>query len=182
MAARALQLSVTAHLQSLKPPWTVLLVLQAGQRAESVVKTPEGFVLRVIRGRKCRSTEGLFMEIAEAMKFPDYFGHNWDALEECLADLEWLTAKGYVLCFTEAELILSDEEDEFATFLEVLNDAGEAWASGDAGPQGDRAKPFHSLLTVSGRNIAKRMHWGLPPMMASPVGRSGRKRSPSRPK
>ena len=168
MAARPSQLSLTTHLQSLKPPWTVLLVLTAGQRVESVAKAPEGFAVRVIRGRKCRNTEKLFLEIAEAMKFPDYFGHNWDALEECLADLEWLTAKGYVLCFTEAELILADDEDEFATFVEVLNDAGEAWASGEAGPEGDRPKPFHSLLTVSGRNLSKRMHWGLPRMTASP--------------
>ena len=46
--------------------------------------------------------------------------------------LEWLPAKGYVLLFTDAELILPDDEEEFATFLEVLNDAGEAWASGQA--------------------------------------------------
>jgi RNAse (barnase) inhibitor barstar len=179
MAARASQLSLTNHLQSLKPPWTVLLVLKGGQRAESVVKRPDGFVLRVIRGRKCRSTAGLFADIAEALEFPDYFGHNWDALEECLADLEWLSGRGYVFVFTEAELILPDEEAEFATFLEVLNDAGEAWASGEAGPQGDLAKSFHSLLTVSERNRSKRTHWGLPHMAASPARRSGRKRSAS---
>jgi RNAse (barnase) inhibitor barstar len=178
MAARVSQLSFTTHLQSLKPPWTVLLVLQAGQRAESVVRTPDKFVLRVIRGRKCRNTEGLFAEIAEALEFPDYFGHNWDALEECLTDMEWLSGRGYVFVFTEAELILLDEEDEFATFLEVLNDAGEAWASGDAGPQGNGAKPFHSLLTVAEQNKSKRAHWGLP-QVAAPRPRSGRKRSSS---
>jgi hypothetical protein len=58
---------------------------------------------------------GLLAEIAEALEFPDYFGHNWDALEECLVDLELLSGRGYVFVFTEAELILPDEEDEFAT-------------------------------------------------------------------
>lgn len=181
MAPRASQLSFTTHLQSLKPPWTVLLVLQAGQRAESVVRTPDKFVVRVIRGRRCRRAEELFAEIAEALEFPDYFGHNWDALEECLTDLEWLSGRGYVLLFTDAELILSDEEDEFATFLEVLNDAGEAWASGEAEPHGDGAKPFHSLLTVAERNKSKRAHWGIP-QIAAPLPRSVRKRSSSHPR
>jgi hypothetical protein len=108
------------------------------------------------------------------LEFPDYFGHNWDALEECLADLDWLPAKGYVLLFTDAELILPDDEEEFATFLEVLNDAGEAWASGQAAK---RARPFHSVLAVSERNKSKRTHWGLPQAAASAPRPSRSKRS-----
>ena len=166
MAGRASQLSLAAHLQSTKPPWTVLLVLKEGRRAESTVKVPDGFLFKVVRGKKCRTTAGLFAELAEVLEFPDYFGHNWDALEECLADLEWLPAKGYVLVFTDAELILPDDEDEFETFLEVVNDAGEAWAAGQAGK---RAKPFHIVLAASERNKNKRTHWGVPQVAASPA-------------
>jgi hypothetical protein len=173
MSARDSQLSFATHLQSIKPPWTVLLVLKAGQRADSVVTVPDGFLCKSVRGAKCRSTAGLFAELAEALEFPDYFGHNWDALEECLADLEWLPAKGYVLLFLDAELILPDDEEEFATLLEVLNDAGEAWASGQAAK---RAKPFHSALAVSERNKSKRAHWGLPQAAAASAGPRGTRR------
>src|SRR6478672_2702251 len=149
MGVHPSQLSLATHLQSIKPPWTVLLILKAGQRAESAAKVPDGFLFKVVRGGKCRSVTGLFAELAEALKFPDYFGHNWDALEECLADLEWLPAKGYILLITEASHVLPDDEEEFETFLEILRDAGEAWGNGQAGMNTQRATPFHVLFAVS---------------------------------
>src|SRR5690242_11657815 len=167
MAAHASP-SFAAHLQSTKPPWTALLILQAGQRAESVVKSPEGFVRRVIRGSKCRSAAGLFAEFARALEFPEYFGHNWDALEECLADLEWLPAKGYVLVLTEAEHVLPRDEEDYATFLEVLSDAGEAWASGQGGMGSKRATPFHVVLAVAEQDKSKRAHWAVPEVSLGP--------------
>lgn len=176
MAARAPQLSLATHLQSSKPPWTALFLLKAGQRPESMVKIPRGFVLRVMRGGKCRKTPALFAEMANVLAFPDYFGHNWDALEECLADLEWLPGKGYVLLFTSADQILADDDDEFATLLEVLSDAGEAWASGQAGEDGKRPTPFHTLFAVSEREKSKLTHRGLAQVAASSAPPSGSKR------
>jgi RNAse (barnase) inhibitor barstar len=176
MAPQGSLLPLATHLQSTKPPWTTLLVLQGEQRLESAVKIPEAFVRRIIRGSKCRSAAGLFAEMAHALAFPDYFGHNWDALEECLADLEWLPAKGYVLCFTNAESILPDDDEDFATLLEVISDAGETWASGRAG---QRPSPFHAVLAVSEPEKSKLMHRGVP-LSASLVGRSGTTRRRSR--
>jgi RNAse (barnase) inhibitor barstar len=175
MSSHTSPLSPTRHLQSTKPPWTILVVLKAGQRAESAIKIPDGYILRIVRGAKCRYAAGLFSEFANAMDFPDYFGHNWDALEECLTDLEWLPGKGYVLLLTAAEQILTDDEEEFATFLEVLSDAGEAWASGQ-GAEGKRAKPFHTVLVVSERDQSKRAHWGVPQITEIPTPRSSAKR------
>jgi len=177
MAVHGPQISLASHLQSSKPPWTALLVLQPGQRAESVVNTPAGFMRRVLSGAHCRSTNGLFAEMARALEFPDYFGYNWDAVEECLADLEWLPAKGYVVLFTDAQLVLPDDEEEFATFLEVLSDAGEAWGSGQAGPEGKRPVPFHTLLTVSDREHSKFRRCGLPQITAAAARPSGRRGS-----
>ncbi len=36
-------------------------------------------------------------EMARAIKAPDWFGHNWDALADALGDLSWCEAPGYVL-------------------------------------------------------------------------------------
>jgi RNAse (barnase) inhibitor barstar len=179
MAARTPIPSLTTHIQSTRTPWTSLLVLKPGQRAESLVEVPEGFVSKVLRGGKCRTSTGLFAEFARALKFPDYFGHNWDALEECLADLEWLPARGYVLLLTEAELILSEDEEDYATLLEVLSDAGEAWGSGQGGMGSQKARPFHAVLAVSEREKSKRVHWGLQEIAAqSSRGPEKRQRFP----
>ena len=153
--------TLTAYLQSTKAPWTSLVIVAAGKRAESLVRPPTGFELRIIKGRHCKISANLFAEFAQALEFPDYFGHNWDAMEECLADLEWLPAKGYILLITDAEGVLPDDEEEYETFLEILRDAGEAWGNGQAGMGARRATPFHVLFAVSEQDKAKRAYWGM---------------------
>ena len=172
-------LTLTAYLQSTKAPWTTLLLVKTGQRAESLVRTPTGFALRVIKGAKCQTTAGLLTECARALDFPDYFGHNWDALEECLADLEWLPAMGYILLITDAEHVLPDDEAEYETFLEILRDAGEAWGNGQAGMGARRATPFHVLFAVTEREKAKRAHWGMKEINAEPTREPGIQRRTS---
>jgi RNAse (barnase) inhibitor barstar len=162
-------LTLTAYLQSTKAPWTTLLMVTAGQRAESLVRPPTEFALRVIKGAKCQTTAGLLTECARALDFPDYFGHNWDALEECLTDLEWLPAKGYILLITDAAHVLANDEAEYETFLEILCDAGEAWGNGQAGMNARRATPFHVLFAVSEREKAKRAHWGMKEINTEPT-------------
>jgi len=171
--------TLTAYLQSTKAPWTSLLVVKAGQRPESLVRLPTGFALKVIKGPKCQTIAGLLTECARALDFPDYFGHNWDALEECLADLEWLPAKGYVLLITDAGGVLPDDDEEYETFLEILRDAGEAWGSGQAGMGARRATPFHVLFAVSEHEKAKRAHWGMNEVTADQTRDPGvRRRTP----
>jgi hypothetical protein len=174
-------LTLTDYLQSTKAPWTSLLVVKAGQRPESLVRLPTGFALKVIKGPKCQTIAGLLTECARALDFPDYFGHNWDALEECLADLEWLPAKGYVLLITDAGCVLPDDDEEYETFLEILRDAGEAWGSGQAGMGTRRATPFHVLFAVSEHEKAKRAHWGMNEVNADQTRDPGiRRRTPSK--
>lgn len=49
-----------------------------------------GHLLVEADGQSMLSEQGVLREIARALKFPSYFGHNWDALDECLADVDWL--------------------------------------------------------------------------------------------
>ena len=170
--------TLSGYLETPKAPWSSLLAVPADTKPAALVKAPVGFAVRVINGKKCSTPAGLFTEFARALNFPDYFGHNWDAMEECLADLEWLPAKGYVLLITDAQAVLSGDEDEYETLLEILSDAGEAWSKGQAGG-GAKAIAFHTLFAVSDQEAPKRKHWGLDPAplpdLQSPTkGRSSR--------
>ena len=172
---------LTAYLQSTKAPWTSLLTVTDGQPVKSLIRSPARLALKVINGRHCKTPAALFTEFAQALEFPDYFGHNWDALEECLADLEWLPAKGYILLITDAASVLSNDDTEYETLLEILRDAGEAWGSGQAGIGARGAIPFHVLFAVSEWDKAKRAHWGMKEITAEPVRETTtRQRSPKR--
>ncbi len=40
-------------------------------------------------GRSLATKAALLDALGQALDFPDYYGANWDALEECLQDLSW---------------------------------------------------------------------------------------------
>lgn len=177
-------LTLHTHLCNATPPWSALLVVPRGTSASALVKTPPGFVVCIIQGKKCRTPSTLFAEFARALDFPDYFGHNWDALEECLADFEWLHAKGYILVIHDAEAVLPEDEEEYETLLEILSDAGEAWSKGQTA-DGRRA-PFHVCFAVMEQDKSKRTHWHLEEFSSTesttPKTKASLKRSPKRPK
>jgi RNAse (barnase) inhibitor barstar len=102
---------------------------------------------RTIRGQKARTTQALFDEFAAALQFPYYFGENWDAFDECLTDLEWLPADGYVLLIQNSTHLLETEtSDRRSTFFQVLERDGREWGTPAAGQFPRPAKSFHVLL------------------------------------
>jgi len=62
-------------------------------------RAPGWLVVRL--GGRLRRKRDLLRALAEGLKFPDYFGWNWDALEECLGDLSWLDAPSGVVLLHE---------------------------------------------------------------------------------
>ena len=71
------------------------------------------------------SEAALFETLSEALRFPDYFGCNWDALDECIRDLSWLPPGDVSL--SHADLPLSQDHESLATYLEILDDAIKRW-------------------------------------------------------
>lgn len=50
----------------------------------------EGAYTSYLRGKRCLTEDLFFKEISASFQFPDYYGENWPATDECLCDLEWL--------------------------------------------------------------------------------------------
>ena len=103
-------------------------------RADEVAEAAAGLLLARIR---FDGKEALLRNIAAALRFPDWFGHNWDALEDCLSDLQ---GNGYVLVFDQAK-----PGDEFGVLVDVLRSSAEHWAG--------RGKPFFAVFVDPARRL-----------------------------
>lgn len=77
--------------------------------------------VRLVRGRRMRTRAALLDEMAAALQFPATFGGNWDALADCLADLQWLGGPGLVvLAVSDADQVGADEDGMLAVLAAVL--------------------------------------------------------------
>ena len=85
--------------------------------------------------------------ISRALRFPDWFGGNWDALEDCLGDLSWRPGDGHVLVLRNWQALTSDD---LGVLIDVLRSSAEFW-------QG-RGKPFFAVLVDPQARLA------LPPL------------------
>jgi hypothetical protein len=88
---------------------------------------PAEFAIAVLDGTEARTRAGFFQELARVLHFPDYFGRNWDAVYDCLTDLNWLPAAGYVLVLDGFDRFATDEPDQWDIGLKVLRDACAFW-------------------------------------------------------
>ena len=63
--------------------------------------------------------------IAAALDFPDWFGGNWDALEDCLTDLGWRPAAVHLLVLED---LAAMPREELGVLIDVLAAAAQFWA------------------------------------------------------
>ncbi len=50
----------------------------------------QDFYVAYWRGKRCVDEDAFFREASASFQFPDYFGENWPAFDECICDLDWL--------------------------------------------------------------------------------------------
>ena len=86
-----------------------------------------GFAFFHVDGKNITRKEQLMNHAATVFRFPKHFGNNWDALEECLTDLEWIDADGYVIYYDHIDGLLAEHPDQFETLVEILRDSVKQW-------------------------------------------------------
>lgn len=94
----------------------------------------------------CRDEAGLFARFAAVFRFPDWFGDNWDALADCLGDLSWWLARGYVLLLNDSAAFRDACPDAWQQLLDVLSDSADSWRAA--------AVPFWTFVAASAEEPA----------------------------
>lgn len=91
----------------------------------------------------CEDKAEFLDRVSRALEFPAWFGGNWDALFDCLADLGWRPAPGYVVVLGHASGLREAQPEVFDTALTLMDDAAAAWRERDV--------PFRVFVDASGR-------------------------------
>jgi hypothetical protein len=108
-------------------------------RADEVMAAVKGSGLSPVRVAFSDKVQ-LLKNLAVALGFPDWFGHNWDALEDCLTDLSWREAAAPVLLIEEAK-----PGDDLGVLIDILRSSAESWAA--------RGKPFFAIFVDPGHAL-----------------------------
>ena len=136
-----------SRLTSPAAPWSHLLAAAPDEARDQLraLETAGGRVaVRFVRGRKAGTTAAFFDEIGAALQFPDYFGENWDAANDCLGDLAWLHADAVVLGLLDGDKLLAAAGDDVAKKLvAVLTAAAGHWNKSKSKPH---ARSFHIVM------------------------------------
>ncbi|MEV7583428.1 barstar family protein [Streptomyces erythrochromogenes] len=84
-----------------------------------------------------RDKAGLMVRCGEALRLPEWFGGNWDALVDVLQDLSWLPeAPGRLVAVTSWQGYAGARPAEWETFVEVLGEAVDFWREAGEGEPG----------------------------------------------
>ena len=82
----------------------------------------------IIDGNHTQHIADFYAQIAKDLHFPDYFGKNLDALNDCLSDLSWLENNQVHIVLTNYDKFLSAEpKDVRWNVLHILNEAAKTW-------------------------------------------------------
>jgi RNAse (barnase) inhibitor barstar len=147
------QRMLTNPLLSATPPWVLVADFRSQAFEESLgeLRAAGGEVIS-LDGARARNSDALFDHVAEAAKFPEYFGRNWPAFDECLADLEWLPATCYAVILENPERLLENEPLSRPVFARLFAGVAAEWVEEDVtGEDWDRpSTAFHLVADLSG--------------------------------
>jgi len=73
-----------------------------------------------------RTKAALLATLAERLEFPEWFGANWDALNDVLAERAWEQSKGVILALEHCGELAHADPEAFETALEVLDSVAES--------------------------------------------------------
>jgi RNAse (barnase) inhibitor barstar len=82
-----------------------------------------GAIPHLVDGSRVHGKLEMIDAIADALSFPDSFGRNLDALNDCLTDLSWLPEGEHVLIWSAPHVLHTADPYTYQVILDVLAEA-----------------------------------------------------------
>jgi len=126
-------------LASVKNPYINPLPCPEKELDEFLASKPEDIFIGVVDGTKSTNKKCFLAQVAKAFEFPDYFGMNWDAFEDCITDFMWIFSRQFMMVITDAENFLTKKpffqrkprygkpEDDLKIFHSIMEQALADW-------------------------------------------------------
>jgi RNAse (barnase) inhibitor barstar len=115
-------------------------LLQDG-RGNGIYRAPAGAIAALRNAISAAGAQGLALDLtgvatkaqflaacAKQLGLPAEFGHNWDALADCLGDLAWDPPAARVIFWSHGGELARHAPDCVATALEIFEDSVMWWA------------------------------------------------------
>jgi RNAse (barnase) inhibitor barstar len=103
-----------------------MVISQMNKLLNKFLETPEtatdACVVHIPEG--VQSKQQLLDLLKHGLRFPSYFGNNWDALDECITDLSWLSEKNVLIVHDRFPQL---PEQDFNIYCDLLRWAIEDW-------------------------------------------------------
>ncbi|MCX5236445.1 barstar family protein [Streptomyces prunicolor] len=102
-------------------PWVVIAPQDDPLLARQLIALKEqGGLVFHLSAEELATPKGVFAAFARTLEFPGYFGHNWDAMVDCLDDLHgsWHGGRGIAVVIGDADLLL--DAGHLRLFVSVL--------------------------------------------------------------
>ena len=121
----------------------------------NILLAPSGFLLPTdgwhvvtVQGSSTPDLKTLYVRLAEALEFPDYFAHNLDSLDELLNDLSWLPYAQLRLYFTDTQQLLLKEANpnKMLALIDLLDATAEDWYWMEEGDDDEVPKKTLSIV------------------------------------
>lgn len=96
------------------------------------------------------------IEMDAKLNFPSYFSHNWDSLDECLNDLEWIDYGSLIIVLKDEESLLSHETYNLEYFYKIILDSLNEWNKGiNSDIEKTISRVFYVFSTTENVNLLK---------------------------
>lgn len=89
----------------------------------------DGAYVSYLRGKRCQTDDSFFAEISASFQFPPYFGNNWNALNDCLSDLGWLSFSKIFIALDDFDYVFSRDAEGKQLLIGAFAKMVESWST-----------------------------------------------------